>query len=42
MAPNRPMIHETIALINVLAGNDIRALEKNFTFSVNDFSRIRR
>ena len=36
------MIHESITLIYVLAGHDVRFLEKNFGTGTNYFSRIRR
>jgi hypothetical protein len=40
--PDRPMIHQTETLIDVLAGDDIRFLKKYFAAGVDNFSRIRR
>jgi hypothetical protein len=40
--PDRPMIHQAEALIDILAGDDIRALKKYVAAGIDDLCGIRR
>ncbi len=42
VTPDRPMIHQAKALIDVLAGNDVRFLKKDIAAGIDDFCGIRR